>query len=146
MKYFPEFKREIDIERKDITTGEIANVMSQIHRIQVMAMGDDYINCRKPSVGKNNIVPDIDIFLVKKENATQLRCVFHLRNEVQILYYIASALLLAMQIGKLITSQGEVVHSDFRYLAILLITQLLTFLLMHIQACNITQQLEAKVK
>ena len=144
MKYFPVFKRKIVIERNDVTTDEIANMMSKIEDIRVMRIDSDCVKCRKPSFGKNNIVPDVDVFLVKKENTTQLHCVFHLRKEVQILFYIYSILAVAVQIGVLIAFRGELTLPCFAPIGIIAIAQLMTYVLLHDETGIITNNIKSK--
>ena len=144
MKYFPVFKRIIDVERNEITTEEIANMMNQIDLIDVMHIDSDCVKCRRPSFGKNNIVPDVDVFPVKKENMTQLHCVFHLRKEVQILFYIYSILAVAVQIGVLIACWGKLTLPCFAPIGIIVIAQFMTYLLLHDETGIITDSIKSK--
>ena len=144
MKYFPVFRRTIDVGRSDISTEEIANMMSKIDLIDVVRIDSDCVKCRRPSFGKNNIVPDVDIFPAKKENTTQLNCVFHLRKEVQILFYIYSILAVAMQIGALVTQWGKLNLLCFAPIGIITIAQLMTYVLLHDETGMITDSIKRK--
>lgn len=144
MKYFPVFRRTIDVGRSDISTEKIANMMSKIDLIDVVRIDSDCVKCRRPSFGKNNIVPDVDIFPAKKENTTQLNCVFHLRKEVQILFYIYSILAVAMQIGVLVTQWGKLNLPCFAPIGIITIAQLMTYVLLHDQTGMITDDIKRK--
>ncbi len=144
MKYFPAFKRKIDVERNNITTEEIANMMSQIDLINVMHIDGDCVKCRRPSFGKNNIVPDVDITPVKKGEISELHCVFHLRKEVQILFYVYSILAVAVQIGVLIAFWGELTLPCFVPIGIITIAQLMTYVLLHDETGIITNSIKSK--
>ena len=130
--------------RSDISTEEIADIMSKIELIDVMHIDSDCVKCRRPSFGKNNIVPDVDIFPAKKENTTQLNCVFHLRKEVQILFYIYSILAVAMQIGALVTQWGKLNLLCFAPIGIITIAQLMTYVLLHDETGMITDSIKRK--
>ena len=144
MKYFPVFRRTIEVGRSDISTEEISDIMSKIELIDVMHIDSDCVKCRRPSFGKNNIVPDVDIFPAKKENTTQLNCVFHLRKEVQILFYIYSILAVAMQIGALVTQWGKLNLLCFAPIGIITIAQLMTYVLLHDETGMITDSIKRK--
>ena len=130
--------------RSDISTEEIANMMSKIDLINVMRIDSDCVKCRRPSFGKNNIVPDVDIYPEKKENVTQLHCEFHLRKETQILLYIYTVLAAAVQIGVLIKFWGELTLPCFAPIGIITIAQLMTYVLLHYQTGMITDDIKRK--
>ena len=144
MKYFPVFRRTIEVGRSDISTEEIANMMSEIDLINVMRIDSDCVKCRRPSFGKNNIVPDVDIYPEKKENVTQLHCEFHLRKETQILLYIYTVLAVAMQISVLVTQWGKLNLPCFAPIGIITIAQLMTYVLLHYQTGMITDDIKRK--
>ncbi len=130
--------------RSDISTEEIANMMSKIDLINVMRIDSDCVKCRRPSFGKNNIVPDVDIYPEKKENVTQLHCEFHLRKETQILLYIYTVLAVAMQISVLVTQWGKLNLPCFAPIGIITIAQLMTYVLLHYQTGMITDDIKRK--
>ena len=144
MKYFPAFKRKIDIERNDITTEEIADMMSKIELIDVMHIDSNCVKCRRTSFGRNNIVPDVDIYPEKKENVTQLHCEFHLRKETQILLYIYTVLAAAVQIGVLIKFWGELTLPCFIPIGIIALAQLMTYVQLHDDTGVITDRIKSK--
>lgn len=144
MKYFPVFRRTIDVGRSDISTEEIANMMTKIDLIDVVRIDSDCVKCRRPSFGKNNIVPDVDIYPEKKENVTQLHCEFHLRKETQILLYIYTVLAAAVQIGVLVTQWGKLNLPCFAPIGIITIAQLMTYVLLHYQTGMITDDIKRK--
>ena len=144
MKYFPVFRRTIDVGRSDISTEEIANMMSKIDLIDVVRIDSGCVKCRRPSFGKNNIVPDVDIYPEKKENVTQLHCEFHLRKETQILLYIYTVLAAAVQIGVLIKFWGELTLPCFVPIGIIALAQLMTYVQLHDDTGVITHRIKSK--
>ena len=144
MKYFPVFRRTIEVGRSDISTEEIADIMSKIELIDVMHIDSDCVKCRRTSFGRNNIVPDVDIYPEKKENVTQLHCEFHLRKETQILLYIYTVLAAAVQIGVLIKCWGELTLPCFAPIGIITIAQLMTYVLLRDETGMITDSIKRK--
>ena len=130
--------------RSDISTEEIANMMSKIDLINVMRIDNDCVKCRRTSFGRNNIVPDVDIYPEKKKNVTQLHCEFHLRKETQILLYIYTVLAAAVQISVLVTQWGKLNLPCFAPIGIITIAQLMTYVLLHYQTGMITDDIKRK--
>ncbi len=144
MKYFPVFKRKIVIERSDVTAEEIANMMSKIEDIRVMRIDGDCVQCRKdnPSmIYHNSFLPDIKITLVKSGETSELRCQFYLKKSVQIIAYIINFYALAMQIGVLFATQGEIIFPCFIPAIIIAFSLLLSFFGLGYQVRRITEDL-----
>lgn len=144
MKYFPVFNRKIVVERNDITTDEIANMMTKITDMRVMRINGDSVQCRKdnPSmIYHNSFLPDIKITLVKSGESSELRCRFYLKKSVQVLVYIINIFALAMQIGVLFAAQGEIIFPCFIPVIIIAYSLLLSFLGLGYQARRITEDL-----
>ena len=143
MKYFPVFKRKIVIERNDVTTDEIANMMSKIEDIRVMRIDGDCVHCRKmnqPGI-VNSFLPDMEISLVKIGETSVCHCLFHFKKSVQVLVYIINIFALAMQIGVLFAAQGEIIFPCFIPVIIIAYSLLLSFLGLGYQVRRITEDL-----
>ena len=149
MKYFPVFKRKIDIERNDVTVEEIADMLSKNGDYRITGIYGDCVKCskiNKPEMGYYSFNPDFNITLVKNGEKTELHCLYHLKNFVQVFLYIYNLFAVAMQIAVLFLAQGEIIFPCFIPIILIAYSLLLPALALRYQANRITEDIKCNAK
>ena len=149
MKYFPVFRRTIEVGRSDISTEEIADMLSKNGDIRVTGIDGDCVQCskiNKPEMGMYSFNPDFSITLVKNGETTGLHCLFYLKRVVQILSYVTYFVFLLIQAVALILAVEGTIFPCFIPPIFILFFLLTISLSLRYEARRITEKLEHNVK